>query len=208
VQAVRRRITEILKANGTATVAELAEQLGMAQVSVRHHLDVLVGEDLVQVAGVRRRDGAGRPSQVYALTPEAAKLFPRRHDVLAENMLTEIKALLPADEFRDVLLRLADRTSREAPPASPGQSMEDRLDAVAGFLCSRGYDASWELHEGCYELHACNCPYAGVSDRHPELCSMDLAMIQQLLPQMVRVESRVLNSSTGCTYAILFPENG
>jgi predicted ArsR family transcriptional regulator len=200
VQAVRRRITEILKTKGTATVAELAEQLDMAQVSVRHHLDILVGEDLVQVAGVRRQEGAGRPSQIYALTPEATKLFPRRHDVLARNMLTEMKALLPADELRGVLLRLAERTSREAPPASPDQSVEERLDEVTAFLCSRGYEASWQLQDGSYQLHACNCPYAGVSDHHPELCSMDLAIIQKLL-------SRVLDDSLGCTYALSLSAN-
>jgi predicted ArsR family transcriptional regulator len=48
VQPIRRRIAEILKEQGTATVAELADQLGIAQVSVRHHLDILIGEDLVQ----------------------------------------------------------------------------------------------------------------------------------------------------------------
>ena len=48
-----RRIGEV---EGTG---ELAEQLGMAQVSVRHHLDILVGEDLVESSGVRRRNGAG-----------------------------------------------------------------------------------------------------------------------------------------------------
>jgi len=202
VQTVRRRITEILKVSGTATVAELAEQLGMAQVSVRHHLDILVGEDLVQVAGVRRREGAGRPSQVYELTPEAAKLFPRRYDALAEGMLGEMKTLLPAQELRGLLVRLAEKTSREAPLASPGQTMAERLDQVTSFLCERGYNARWELRDGRYELHACNCPYTGVADRHPELCMMDQAMMQRLLPETFRIESRVLDGSTGCTYAI------
>jgi DNA-binding transcriptional ArsR family regulator len=61
VQPIRRRITEILKENGSATVAELAEQLGIAQVSVRHHLDILIGEDMVEAVGVRPPGGASEP---------------------------------------------------------------------------------------------------------------------------------------------------
>jgi predicted ArsR family transcriptional regulator len=202
VQTVRRRITEILKANGTATVAELAQQLGMAQVSVRHHLDILIGEDLVETSGVRRRDGAGRPSQVYALTPNAAKLFPHRHVALASGVLTEMKALLPADEFQRVLRRLAERTSRKAPEGTPGQSMERRLDEVTEFLTAEGYSAHWEERDGRYVIHACNCPHAGVADHHPELCSMDSIMMQLLLPGAMRLESRVLDDSTQCTYVI------
>jgi predicted ArsR family transcriptional regulator len=208
VQPIRRRIAEILKEQGTATVAELADQLGIAQVSVRHHLDILIGEDLVQATGVRRHDGAGRPSQVYSLTPEAAKLFPQRHDAIAEGMLTEIKAALPADQVRALFLRMAEKTAAEAPALLPDQLVEERLEEVAQFLTERGYSARWETHDGRYELHACNCPYVGVADRHHELCLMDQALMQSLMPGATRYETRALHGSSHCTYIIdLKPTN-
>jgi predicted ArsR family transcriptional regulator len=208
VQPIRRRIVEILKEHGTATVAELAEQLGIAQVSVRHHLDILIGEDLVRTTGVRRHDGAGRPSQVYSLTLEAAKLFPQRHDAIAEGMLSELKATLPADQVRAMFLRMADKTAAEAPELLPGQSLEERLDEVAQFLTEKGYNARWETRDGHYELLACNCPYMGVADRHHELCLMDQEMIQNLVPGATRYETRALHGSSHCTYIIeLKPTN-
>jgi DeoR family transcriptional regulator, suf operon transcriptional repressor len=202
VQTVRWRIIEILKANGGATVADLAEQLCMAQVSVRHHLDILIGEDLVQAAGLRRRNGAGRPSQLYVLTSGAARLFPQRHDTLANDVLAEMKALLPDAEFQRLLHRLAERTSHRAPVASAGQSMEERLDDVTEFLTGEGYGAHWERSDEGYVVQACNCPHTGVAERHPELCSMDRYMIRALLPGAVRLESRVLDGSSHCTYVI------
>jgi predicted ArsR family transcriptional regulator len=191
-----------LKANGGATVAELAGELSMAQVSVRHHLDILIGEDLVEAAGVRRRDGAGRPSQLYVLTPGAARLFPQRHGALARDVLTEMKALLLDDELQQLLHRLAEKTSRRAPVTPTGQSMEERLDDVAEFLTEEGYAARWERSCEGYVVHACNCPHAGVADHHPELCSMDQMMFQLLLPGAVRLESRVLDGTSQCTYVI------
>ena len=202
MQPIRRRITELLKEYGTATVAELAAQLGIAQVSVRHHLDILIGEDLVAATGVRRHDGAGRPSQVYTLTPEAVKLFPQRHDAIAEGMLTELKAMLPTDQVRAVFLRIAEKTADEAPAPLPDQLVADRLDQVAHFLTERGYNARWETQNEQYELHICNCPYVGIADRHHELCLMDQALMQNLLPGVVRYETRALNGTAHCTYII------
>ncbi len=207
MQSVRRRITEILKEYGSATVAELADELGMAQVSVRHHLDILVGEDLVELTGVRRRDGAGRPSQVYALTPNALALFPQRNAQLAANVLTELKAVLPQDEVNQILLRVAERTAAEAPRPTEGQTVEERLDQVTAFLTQKGYSARWENCDGRYELHACNCPYSGVAEQHPELCMMDHAMISQLLPDAmrsdcIRLYSHALDGANRCSYIL------
>ena len=190
MQPIRRRIVEILKEQNNATVAELAEQLEMAQVSVRHHLDILVGEDLVQMAGLRRRDGAGRPSQVYELTAGAAKLFPQRHDALANEILTQVKTVLSPADFRAMLSRMADRLVEGAPLVAAGQSIEDRLTAVTAFLTERGYNARWELYGDHYEIHTCNCPYIGVSDEHHELCFMDRSVVQSLVPDVVEHESR------------------
>ena len=202
MQTVRRRITEILKENGSATVAQLADGLGMAQVSVRHHLDILMGEDLVELVGVQRHNGAGRPSQVYALTPNAAKLFPQRHEALANNILAEMKASLPSTEVRGILQRVAVRTAQEAPLPETDETLDERLDKIAQFLTEHGYGARWELTDGHYELHVCNCPFAGVADHHPELCSMDGAMVQALLPSSVREHARIANGAPRCSYVI------
>jgi predicted ArsR family transcriptional regulator len=202
VQTVRRRITEILKENGSATVAQLADRLGMAQVSVRHHLDILVGEDLVELVGVQRHNGAGRPSQVYALTATAAKLFPQRHEALANSILAELKASLPSAEVRGLLQRVAIRTAQEAPLPETDETLDERLERVAQFLTEHGYNARWESAEGRYELHVCNCPYAGVADHHPELCSMDGAMVQALLPSSARDHARIASGAPRCSYII------
>jgi predicted ArsR family transcriptional regulator len=210
LQTVRRRITEILKERGPATVAELAGELDMAQVSVRHHIDILVGEDLVELSGLRRQNGAGRPSQLYGLTAAAVRLFPQRCDALAGGMLRELKAALPPSEVRAVLYRMAERSAHEAEPPPEGASVEEQLELVAGFLCQKGYAARWEACDDHYELHACNCPYAGVADQHHELCAMDLHMMQNLLPEAIRLQTRAIDGASRCTYVIhLQPgENG
>jgi predicted ArsR family transcriptional regulator len=117
-------------------------------------------------------------------------------------MLSELKASLPSTELRAILQRLATKAAQEAPPAVPDQPIEERLDQLTEFLTEQGYNARWEMQDGCFELHACNCPFSGVSDHHPELCAMDQAMMQQLLPTAVRQQSRVMDGASRCTYVI------
>ena len=54
VHLVRKHILDILKERSGATVAELAGCLEMAPVSVRHHLDILQGDNLIRIDRLAR----------------------------------------------------------------------------------------------------------------------------------------------------------
>jgi len=99
VHTVRKSILEILKEQRDgATVAELAERLAMAPVSVRHHLDILQGDNLICVQRLERKGNVGRPQQIYTLTAEANCYFPNNFAGLADKLVTQIKQILPPDQ--------------------------------------------------------------------------------------------------------------
>ena len=78
MQDTRQKILDHLKTHGEATVEELREWLGgITAVTVRHHLDVLRRDGLVDAPTVERRDTPGRPRYVYTLTEKASRYFPR-----------------------------------------------------------------------------------------------------------------------------------
>ncbi|HEY3290500.1 MAG TPA: ArsR family transcriptional regulator, partial [Anaerolineae bacterium] len=72
------------------TVDELADKLALTPVTVRHHLDILKTDGLIEVPEVRRRDAPGRPQYTFQLTPEALSFFPRNYQSFANLMLNEI----------------------------------------------------------------------------------------------------------------------
>ena len=90
MQATRQRILELLRDARILTVEELAESLDLTPVTVRHHLDILKGEGLVEVPEVRRREAPGRPQYTFQLTPAALAFFPKNYQSFTEIMLTEI----------------------------------------------------------------------------------------------------------------------
>ncbi len=224
MHGVRRHILELLKERSAATVAELAEWLGMAPVSVRHHLDILQGDNLIRVQRLERRGSVGRPQQVYALTDEAAGHFPNNFALLAANLVRQVKQVLPPDQVEAVFHSLAQELASEFSTELNGeccaelggsagaQEAEERVRRVAEFLNARGYLASYEPTcagielatdaEGSFLLHKHNCPYAGISGEHQELCQMDQTLVDTLFDQHCERIAHMGSQDRCCTYRV------
>jgi predicted ArsR family transcriptional regulator len=209
LHAVRKHILEILKERDGATVAELAESLNMAPVSVRHHLDILQGDNLISVERLERKGNVGRPQQVYALTDDANEHFPDNFAALAAGLVRQLKKVLPPEQVDAAFKALAHDFAGKLQPTLVNLPTEERLERVTHFLNERGYLARWEADEvaddGSFLLHKCNCPYAGVSDEHNELCLMDQALINELMGESCQRIQSMARDARCCTYRVAGP---
>jgi predicted ArsR family transcriptional regulator len=209
LHAVRKHILELLKERNGATVAELAESLNMAPVSVRHHLDILQGDNLISVDRLERKGNVGRPQQVYALTDDANEHFPDNFAALAAGLVRQLKKVLPPEEVEAAFKALAQDFAGKLQPKLADLPVAERLERVTDFLNDRGYLARWEVdesgEEGGFLLHKCNCPYAGVSDEHHELCLMDQALINELMGESCERITSMAHDARCCTYRVAGP---
>jgi predicted ArsR family transcriptional regulator len=203
MQATRQRILELLRDARILTVEELAEKLELTPVTVRHHLDILKTEGLVEVPQVRRRDAPGRPQYTFQLTPAALAFFPKNYQSFTNLMLNEIRDSVEPEQMERILGGVAERMAAEASIPGPEASVEDRLQAAVDYLNSRGYVAEWEHeHDGSYVLRTHNCPYHEVSRDHTELCSMDLRLVTELLGARAARRDRLSAGGPCCSYVI------
>ena len=203
MQNIRQRILHIIQQRGRATVADLAEALGMAPVSVRHHLDILQGDGLIRVDGVRRRRGAGRPQHVYSLTPEAYDVFPKNYEELLHWLLTELEARMSDQEVETLLFHIARDMANLLPPQAH-LTPEERMDHIVTFLNERGYMATWEKEEEGIAVIVANCPYAGLVQEHGRLCHLDQYLLQLLLQadEAARLESSIRDGAHRCRLSL------
>ena len=199
----RQKILEYLKRHGQATIDELAEHLDMAPVSVRHHLDLLIGDNLVEASRVRRKRGAGRPKRLYALTPHADALFPTNYQKLAAVSLDALKRALPPQAFREVMEAMAEETLRHAPPDLDALPPEERLQAAVDFLNQEGYMAFCECAGEEVILHTCHCPFKELVASHPEICAMDDILVRRLTGMFPLRLTQILHGEARCTYRLL-----
>lgn len=234
MHTVRKHILEILKEQSHgATVAELASRLDMAPVSVRHHLDILQGDNLICVDRLERKGNVGRPQQIYTLTEEAITHFPNNFAMLAGKLVDQLKQLLPPEQIPCAFRAMAQEMAAECGELVADMPMEERLEQITEFLNERGYLARWEtvstqtvdalrgdslppeqitlesreqsskrMTNGDFLIHKYNCPYAGISSEHNELCLMDQALIDELTGCACERVVSMAEGSACCTYHI------
>jgi len=206
MQSTRQEILGILKAERQATVEDLAKRLELTPMTIRHHLNVLQAQMLVEASKVHRSQKVGRPRLVYTLTAAADELFPQSYGDLARYLVTEVKEAMGNDATQEIFRRVAHRLAKEAPPAVEGQRFVDRLVQIVEFLESRGFVVTWEkAHEG-YLLTNANCPYRRVTSEHREVCIMDSTLIEDLLGVKPERLSSMQRGDELCRYLLRAPE--
>ncbi len=208
IQETRQHILEILKANDQSTVDEIVVALHqrtekqVTAATVRHHLDVLRMNGLVEAPTVRRRDTPGRPQYVYRLTDKALDLFPANYAGLAHVLLDQIKGKLPGREVNVILEGAARQLA--ANTVIPNVPMAERLNYVVDFLDTQGYTADWEHAngDGGFILRTSNCPYEKLSSVHDEVCVLDMHLLSHLLGVVPRRLGRIAEGAASCEYFV------
>jgi DeoR family suf operon transcriptional repressor len=201
IEPTRERIFQILRSQGPATVADLAEAMKITPIAVRHHLNSLQADGMVEIR--EERHGVGRPRQIYRLTPEAMERNPSRYYQFTNLLLEQLKEHLSPDMvdalLRDVASSMADVWKDEL----AGLPLPRRVDRLAELLGQEGFVARVESSEsGTLFLTELSCPYARISLSHPEVCTLDASMISRALGTAVERTSCIRSGSDSCTYAI------
>jgi predicted ArsR family transcriptional regulator len=203
MQKTRQKILEYLKQHGEATVEELSHVLDqLTPVTVRHHLDVLRGEGLVDAPVVQHRTTPGRPRFAYTLTEKADVYFPKNINVLALHMLAELQETLPPEQINVIFDGVAARMAAEIEPGPVGETFEGRLDRVVAHLTDHGYQARWDRSPEGYVLHTSNCPYSGIVDSRQDVCVLDVRYITRLLGTVPRRLTHIQDGGEDCSYLI------
>jgi len=201
-QETRQKILDYLKERGPATVDELAGMLELNSVTVRHHLDILRGKELIADPVVRHRNKPGRPQYAYGLSEKASGSFPKNYCELAAKLLEEVKSSAPPGGVNVIFEGVANRLAASAPKCPGDVPAPERLERAVSFLSDHGYVASWQESAGGYLLHTCNCPYEALAKQNPELCAMDLTLAGNLLGGTVERVSRMLDGAASCSYRL------
>lgn len=187
----RREIYLHVRANPSATAAEVAERFGLHPNVARHHLEKLAGGGYLEVVAHRPEPGgrAGRPSKRYRATEPGTGLTlpPRRDDILAGLLARALDLLGPeratgiADEVGfEYGLSLARRMG----VTDGHRSVRAAVTAVADALTAHGFAAHTEARgrdEALRIVSEC-CPFGDAAQDYPNVvCAVDRGMIRGML---------------------------
>jgi DeoR family suf operon transcriptional repressor len=196
----RNRILETLLRRPKISTIELAEAVGINPISVRHHLNKLQKELLVE--SDEENHGVGRPRLVYFLTESGLEKFPTRYLRLTTRILSQIKDKFSQPMVSELFKELATSMANEYSDKLIGLTVEERLNAMKVLLASEGFVVEWEKSGSQYLIHEITCPYLHVGQSHPEICNVDQTLISTMLSVPVKKIQCILNGADHCTYEV------
>jgi predicted ArsR family transcriptional regulator len=180
MQQTRQRVLDYLEQRGSATARQLAQAFDMTSANLRRHLSILQKDGLiVGVVGKLQNQGRGRPDHLYALSAEA------KTDL---NPLT--RALLRTLDFTEMnMKKLTEALLGNG--TSPKGQITQRLVSAVRSLEPLGYKPRWEARPQGPQMVFGRCPYAAIIADHPELCRMDVRVLEELLAVQVEQTAKL-----------------
>jgi DeoR family transcriptional regulator, suf operon transcriptional repressor len=196
----RDRILQTILLRERCTVNELAENVQINPVSVRHHLSRLEAEGLITSEETRHR--VGRPLRFYNLTEKGRENFPTRYISLTMRLLEQLKESVPPVFIKGLFTQIAQDMASNYRAEMDGLPMDQRMELVKQFLAREGFNIEVEKFGDSYHIRESNCPYFQVGQTHPEVCSLDQTLISTLLDIPAHKVQCLLHGDSHCTYIV------
>jgi predicted ArsR family transcriptional regulator len=196
-KSTRQRILDLLSIQGRASTAELSRAISVTQADIRYHISRMVKEGLVVPVKPKQSGRRGRPSRRYQL---AIKSKQDNYDILVRALLTMMRVNGSREELEDLLARIAKQIPGKFMPGGP---LGQRLVQAVEQLNMLDYQARWEAHVSEPKIIFENCPFATLRPDFPEICTVDINLLVNLLGEKVlQVESSAHLSNGFCQFNI------
>lgn len=195
------QILEYMQRNGSATIKDLEQLLGITTTAVRQHLTTLQMEGYIERKAVNT--GVGRPHHTYTVTEQGRNLFACHCDDLALTLLQEVFALEGKERTNILLARVSNRLANRYASSVRSKGLQERVEELATALHQRGVLADVTTNErDAIILHTYNCPYHELAQEHREICEMDKAMLRQVLGSEVALTNCMMDGHHGCSFEV------
>jgi len=186
-------------------VNELAEAVDINPISVRHHVNKLEAEGLIQ--SKEERHGVGRPRLVYSLTNQGMEQFPKRYLQLTLRLLQQLKENLSEEVIGEIFQELAEGIAGELTQNINLEDLtfEERLLLLKDVLNSEGFMVILQEEEDNYFIIEASCPYHHIGEDNPEICVVDQALIAHFVSTTPQRIECILDGDKQCKYLIQKP---
>ncbi len=189
----------LLLRQANRTVEELAQALQLTDNAVRSHLATLERDGMVEQRGVRR--GLGKPAFIYALAPEAERLFPKAYEPVLSQLLDVLEEQQP-ERFEALLRATGQRLAQTR--SAPAGDLRARVNAATETLNELGGLAEVAETERALWIQGQACPLAALVPDHPQMCQLAEALLSELVGQPVE-EQCARDGAPHCRFAVAKP---
>lgn len=191
-------LLDLLRKHGPLTIAQLKSAMDVTATAVRQRLVRLLAHgDIKRECEKLTR---GRPLHRYELTEQGRRRAGSNFADLAVALWQEIREIKDSEVRKGLLQRLSGRLANMYAGCVQGETLEDRLQSLAGLFQERQIPFDVERSNELPVLHARACPYPDLAEQDRTVCSMERLMFSELAGQPLRLSSCRLDGHNGCTF--------
>jgi DeoR family suf operon transcriptional repressor len=193
-----KAMIDILRRNGAVTISVLVAEMGVTATAVRQRLQRLMADGLIERQAENK--GRGRPNHRYSLTEKGERSAGTNFADMADVLWDEIKSVEDPQIRRGLLKRIAARLAARYRNEVGGETLGDRMNALAGVMSEREIPFRVEQNGSLPVLSALACPYPELAMRDRSVCTMEKMMLSEILGENVRLSECRLDGATCCTF--------
>ena len=176
--ATRGRVLALLREN-PCTVDDLATRLDVTDNAVRFHLAALEASGSVRKEGVVRKPGAGKPADLYSLTPDAEESFSRAYAPVLAACVAELRETLSSTQLIAFLRRVGKRLAAGFGGASG--SLPARVAGASRLLNAMGGVTVVEKSGNTYHIIGRACPLSRAVESDHCVCAAVTALVAEVV---------------------------
>ena len=199
----RQRVLLAIKNMPGASIARISENVGFTYEAVRQQIVALEREGWVRAEYPRSETRTvGRPLASYRLTVAGEHLFPKQYDVLASTLISTATKSMGIDVLKSLLAAVTQEQVRRWRPVLEGLTLEQKLERLKDLYQKEDPFVAVEHNGDELRLIERNCPFLSTASEHPELCSISVATLRNLLGYHVYREERFQSGHGRCVFRI------
>lgn len=192
----------MIKQRGAVSLDDAAAATGLTRPTLRQHLGLLERDGLV--ARSTQKQGRGRPSLRYSLTPSGEGLFPTHDGVLLGGLLEFLHQQDADGLVRTFFEQFWEERYREVTHRLGHLAPDDvdaRLAVLVAFLREQGFMPEVRRDEGGLVIRECNCPFPEAVRRTRLPCRLEARFFERLFDDRIARVTYIPDGFPACTYA-------
>ena len=174
----RARVLALLR-EGAWTVEDLAGRLALTDNAVRFHLASLEAQGAVTKDGVRKKQGAGKPADLYGLTAATEESFSRAYVPVLTACLAELRDTMSSAQLLALLKRVGKRLAENLGAASG--SLQNRVAGASRVLNDLGGVTVVEKTGDSYHIVGRACPLSRAVESDHCVCAAVTALVAEVV---------------------------
>lgn len=152
------------------------------------------------ITSSEERHGVGRPRFVYRLTEKGFQDVPVDHLWLSDQTLSTMKTFLGDDTYKELLKQIGKDIAEGYKRMLNPEAADQILTQIFPRLTRDGFIFSQTRSEKTIILTLHRCPFQHLGQNHPEVCTINQALLESLFERPISHNTCVLHGDVGCAY--------